>query len=56
MLELLTRDELAAELGLAPSSINRLVKSGALPPPIRLGYKTLRWRLSDLRNHLAAAV
>ena len=31
----------------------RLVASGELPQPIRLGTKTVRWRLSDLEEYLA---
>ena len=43
-------------LGIHPRTVWRLVASGDLPQPIRIGSKTVRWRLADLnqRTHGAA--
>jgi excisionase family DNA binding protein len=44
--------ELAELLGVNVRTIWRLSQRGAIPAPIRLGDRVVRWRLSDLREHL----
>lgn len=41
--ELLTVKEVAQLLGIGLRSINRHVRNGFLPPPLRLGLRTLRY-------------
>ena len=36
--------EIAAWVGLGPSTIHRMVRSGVFPRPTRIGPKTIRWR------------
>lgn len=44
--------QLAATLGIHPRTVARLVQRGELPPPIRLGPRILRWRVTDLEKAL----
>lgn len=44
--------EVAELLGVNPRTIWRLSARGEIPAPIRLGDRVVRWRLSDLREHL----
>lgn len=52
--------EVAELLGVNARTIWRMAQRGEIPAPIRLGDRVVRWRLSDLREHLdrkaAAAV
>lgn len=52
--------EVAELLGVCVRSVWRMSQNGQIPAPIRLGDRVVRWRLSDLREHLdrkaAAAV
>jgi excisionase family DNA binding protein len=41
--ELLTVQEVAELLGIGRRSISRHVQNGCLPPPLRLGRRTLRY-------------
>lgn len=50
--KLLTAKEVAELLGVHVRSIWRLSATGEIPAPIRLGERVVRWRLSDLRDHL----
>jgi excisionase family DNA binding protein len=45
--------EVAELIGVHPRTVWRLVSSGDLPEPIRIGPKIVRWRLADLATHLA---
>ena len=47
-------DEVCALVGLARSTIYAKVSAGGFPPPIRLGTRSVGWRLSDLDRWLAA--
>ena len=51
--QLLTVRDVAAMLAVSVRTVWRLSATGALPRPLRLGTKTLRWRLSDVRAYLA---
>lgn len=42
--KLLTSKEIQTRLGISKSSFWRFVKCGKLPPPLRLGPQTRRWR------------
>jgi predicted DNA-binding transcriptional regulator AlpA len=44
--------EVAEILSLSPRSVWRYVALGKLPPPIRLGARSVRWRASDLQRYL----
>ena len=57
-LQLLDVRQLAAALGMHPRSIWRLAAmaeagQGNFPKPLRIGPKTIRWRLSDVQTFLA---
>lgn len=49
---LLTVRQVAELLGIHTRSVWRMSLTGAIPAPIRLGHRVVRWRLSDLREHL----
>ncbi|MGE0367185.1 MAG: helix-turn-helix transcriptional regulator [Phycisphaerales bacterium] len=44
--------EVAELLGVNPRTVWRMAQTGDIPAPIRLGERIVRWRLSDLREHL----
>lgn len=44
--------EVAELLGVNPRTVWRLAQTGDIPAPIRLSERVVRWRLSDLREHL----
>lgn len=43
--------QVAELLGVHARSVWRMAQTGEIPPPIRLGERVVRWRLSDLREH-----
>lgn len=49
---LLTVRQVAELLGVHARSVWRMAQTGEIPAPIRLSERVVRWRLSDLRNHL----
>lgn len=49
---LLTVRQVAELLGVHVRSVWRLVQTRDMPAPIRLSERIVRWRLSDLRDHL----
>ncbi|MGY3855129.1 helix-turn-helix transcriptional regulator [Aeromonas aquatilis] len=51
---LLTMTEVAELTSLSQSTVRRLVKSGNLPAPIRLGPtgRSIRFKLSDIQQYL----
>lgn len=44
--------EVAELLGVNTRTVWRMSQRGEIPAPIRLGDRVVRWRLSDLREHL----
>lgn len=44
--------EVAELLGVNARTVWRMAQRGEIPAPIRLGERVVRWRLSDLRDHL----
>lgn len=44
--------EVAELLGINVRTVWRMAQRGEIPAPIRLGERVVRWRLSDLREHL----
>ena len=42
------RDEASRLTGLARATIYKKVSNGSFPPPIRLGARSVDWRLSDI--------
>jgi predicted DNA-binding transcriptional regulator AlpA len=40
----------AAAFGISKLTLRRLWKSGQFVPPLRIGRRSLRWRLSDIQN------
>ena len=46
--------EVLQVLGLSPATIYRQVKNGTLPAPVKIGQRSVAWRESDIRNHLAS--
>ena len=57
-IKLLTVEELAGALGVHKRTCWRLAAQaeagqGRFPPPLRLGPKTVRWRLADVEAYLA---
>ena len=57
-LRLLTVRQVAALLGIHTRSVWRLAAlakagRGDFPPPLRIGPKTVRWRLADVQAYLA---
>ncbi len=44
--------EVAELLGVNARTVWRMSQRGEIPAPIRLGHRVIRWRLSDLREHL----
>ena len=51
---LLRRTDVERRTHLSRASIYRLMRQGAFPEPIRLGGRTVRWRLSEIENWLAS--
>lgn len=47
--QMITVNELAATLGMSKRTIWRLLASGQIPEPVRVGGGT-RWRLDEIRN------
>ena len=50
---LLSRHQLAAALSISLASLDRLVKAGSLPAPIRLGHRPL-WSPETIQKWIAA--
>ena len=51
--ELLTARELAGKLSISLSTFWKMVARGDLPTPIRFTSRLVRWRIIDIRDHLA---
>ena len=53
MEKLLRRDEVEDLVGLATTSVYRLMRAGSFPEPVRVGARAVRWRRSELEEWLA---
>ena len=51
---ILRLDEVCALVGLAKSTVYAKVSTGGFPAPIRLGSRSVGWRLSDIDTWLSA--
>jgi len=52
---MLTVDDLAELLRLAPRTVWRMIGTGQLPPPdLRIGKRVVRWRRDGIDNWIAA--
>lgn len=51
--ELLTVEQVAEILGIAPVSVRRHAELGSLPAPVRIG-RIVRWKRSDIARWLQA--
>ena len=52
---IIRRDEVSKLTGLARATIYKKVADGSFPAPIRLGARSVGWRLSDVIAWLAGA-
>lgn len=52
---LLKAREVADLLGIHERTVWRMVSAGTLPEPIRVGDRSVRWRLVDIEAFVAAA-
>ncbi len=53
--ELLLKDkEVARMIGVSRGTLWRMVKAGLFPPPIRVGTRAVRWRLSEVLEWIAS--
>jgi predicted DNA-binding transcriptional regulator AlpA len=50
MQSLMTKADLAAFLQVAPRTVDQLRQRPDFPRPLRLGYKTVRWRREDVER------
>ena len=48
--------QVADLLGVHPRTVWRLVSSGDLPKPIKIGPKIVRWRVADLESYLESLI
>ena len=51
---IIRREEVSQLTGLARATIYKKVADGSFPPPIRLGTRSVGWRLSDIVGWLQA--
>lgn len=51
---LLTLHQVRATVIYSKSQLYRMIKTGAFPPPVRLGPGRVGWRCSSIANWLAA--
>lgn len=54
MPEFLTKAEVARRLSLSPRSVERLVRAGRIPPPVKLSARSIRFKEDDVRKALEA--
>lgn len=50
MPQMLTRNEVAAMLGVSPATFHRYVEAGKAPKPIKFSRGCVRWRLLEVQN------
>ena len=51
---IIRREEVTRLTGIARATLYKLVKEGKFPAPLRLGERSVGWRLSDIDEWLAA--
>jgi excisionase family DNA binding protein len=52
--DLLSALQVAERLSISVRTVQRMVKRGELPPPIRYNRKLIRWPTSEIEAYLAA--
>ena len=50
--DLLTARQVAERLSMSVRTLYRMVKSGRVPRPVRLGRKLIRWRRRDVERYV----
>ena len=53
--QMLTDKEVAGVLKLHRSSVWRLARVGKIPQPTKIGFRTARWKKSELTSFMEAA-
>jgi prophage regulatory protein len=53
--QLLTVKEVAGLLGIHERTVWKMASASEIPKPIKIGSKSVRWRLNDLRNFIQKA-
>lgn len=53
--ELMTDKEVAQWLKMSRSSVWRLARVGKIPQPTKIGFRTARWKKSELTSFMEAA-
>jgi prophage regulatory protein len=48
----LTAKQIAEDLHITRRCLERWVAAGQFPRPVKIGGRSVRWRLSDVRSHL----
>lgn len=51
---IIRRAEVESETGLSRSTIYQRIKAGTFPPPVRLGVRSVGWRVADIEAFLAS--
>ena len=51
--QLITRKEVEAQCRITRSTVYRLMRAGEFPEPIRIGPRSIRWRVSEIEAWLA---
>ena len=52
--DLLTVRDVAFRLSMSVRNVWRKAETGEIPKPVKIGGKTIRWRVSDLQAWLAS--
>ena len=50
---ILSTAQIAKIVGTSSVHLRRLVKTGKFPPPIKIGYRKLGWRLSTIESYIS---
>ena len=51
-MEIIRRQSLAKQLGISLPTLWRMEKAGLLPPKIRIGLRSVGWRVDDIEKML----
>ena len=51
---IIRREEVTRLTGIARATLYKLIKEGKFPEPLRLGERSVGWRLADIDEWLAA--
>lgn len=54
IVRVLRRRGTAERIGVSPSTLDRLVKAGLFPAPLKLTARARGWKIQDIDNWLAA--